>query len=183
MGLLLAPATVEECSTVSGHAVRYAERFQAPVGLYLDPVLAETLEAIPEGAAALYEGLTGLPLASATEVLSQRWSEVHLPPGARVGVVAWGGTRGAVRDASLVAENLRVRLAHLHPRMLAPAPDGELRSFLGSVLRILVAEPEPSAPLSTYLETRFGAVPERLIWPLGSPLTPEAVLRALRLPG
>jgi Pyruvate/2-oxoacid:ferredoxin oxidoreductase gamma subunit len=182
-GLLLAPATVEECATISGHAVRYAARFRAPVGLYLDPVLAETLEAIPVGVVSNYEGLTDLPLASATEALSHRWSEVHLPPGARIGIVAWAGTRGAVRDASLVAENLRVRLAHLHPRMLAPAPDGELRSFLGSVERLLVAEPEPSAPLATYLETRFGAAPERLVWPVGSPLTPEAVLRALGLPG
>jgi hypothetical protein len=182
-GLLLAPATVEECVTLCELAVRYAAHFQAPVGLFLDPVLAETLEAVPQGVTLPFQGFTGLSSTSATEEISWRFREIHLPHGANTGIVAWAGARGAVRDASVVAANLRAPLAHFHPRVLVPPQDREIESFLGSVKRVLVAEPELSAPLLTYLEARFRVTLERLAVPPGSPLTPEGVLRVLGLAG
>src|SRR5262249_38318460 len=111
--------------------------------------------------------------------LAQEWSEVHFPAGARVGVIAWGATQGAIREARFDCEAEGLRVAHLHPRVLAPLCGDGFRRFLEPLARIIVVEPEPAGPLAAVVQSEYGREPDRLHWPSGIPLTPGVVYRAV----
>ena len=43
---------------------------------------------------------------------------------AKIGVIGWGSTEGAIREARLLAEQKGVLFRHLHPKVLLRCPSG-----------------------------------------------------------
>lgn len=61
-------------------------------------------------------------------------------PGAEIGILGWGSTKGTVREAMALAMKQGVRVAALYPAMLLPMPDREIRAFLANKRVIIVPE-------------------------------------------
>jgi 2-oxoglutarate ferredoxin oxidoreductase subunit alpha len=61
-------------------------------------------------------------------------------PGAEIGIIGWGSTKGTVREAVARAMNEGIRVGALFPEMLLPMPDAEIRAFLANKRIIIVPE-------------------------------------------
>ena len=85
------------------------------------------------------------------------------PPRARVGVVAWGSSYGAVRDAIAAAGRQGIAARAFIPRLLAPFPAGELAEFLASVEKLVVVELSYAAQFDQYLRTVHPLPPDRIV--------------------
>jgi 2-oxoglutarate ferredoxin oxidoreductase subunit alpha len=75
------------------------------------------------------------------------------PEKAKVGVVAWGSSYGAVRDALGAAESEGIHARAFIPRLLAPFPRAAFSAFLESVERLVVVELSYAAQFDQYLRT------------------------------
>lgn len=72
----------------------------------------------------------------------RRWNVVDVwgDPGAEIGVIGWGSTKGTVREAMARAMEEGVRVAALYPELLLPMPDEEIRRFLSTKREVIVPE-------------------------------------------
>ncbi len=61
-------------------------------------------------------------------------------PGAEIGIIGWGSTKGTVREAMARAMDEGVRVSALFPEMLLPMPDEEIRAFLANKRAVIVPE-------------------------------------------
>jgi 2-oxoglutarate ferredoxin oxidoreductase subunit alpha len=61
-------------------------------------------------------------------------------PGAEIGIIGWGSTKGTVREAMARAMQDGVRVGALYPEVLLPMPDEEIRAFLANKRAIIVPE-------------------------------------------
>jgi 2-oxoglutarate ferredoxin oxidoreductase subunit alpha len=61
-------------------------------------------------------------------------------PGAEIGIIGWGSTKGTVREAMARAMQEGVRVAAIYPEMLLPMPDEEIRAFLANKRAVIVPE-------------------------------------------
>jgi len=61
-------------------------------------------------------------------------------PGAEIGIIGWGSTKGTVREAMARAMQEGVRVGALYPETLLPMPDAEIRAFLANKRAIIVPE-------------------------------------------
>ncbi len=61
-------------------------------------------------------------------------------PGAEIGIIGWGSTKGTVREAMARAMDEGVRVSALYPEMLLPMPDEEIRAFLANKRAVIVPE-------------------------------------------
>jgi 2-oxoglutarate ferredoxin oxidoreductase subunit alpha len=85
------------------------------------------------------------------------------PERARVGVVAWGSSYGAVRDAGAAAAAEGLSARAFVPRLLAPFPAAELAAFLATIERLLVVELSYAAQFDQYLRTIHPLPPDRIL--------------------
>jgi 2-oxoglutarate ferredoxin oxidoreductase subunit alpha len=61
-------------------------------------------------------------------------------PGAEIGIIGWGSTKGTVREAMARAMQEGVRVGALYPEVLLPMPDVEIRAFLSNKRAVIVPE-------------------------------------------
>lgn len=74
---------------------------------------------------------------------------------AKIGVIGWGSTQGAIREGveSAIREGLSV--AQLQLKMVYPLPDADLREFLNSVEKVIVAELNFGGQFNQILRSKF----------------------------
>lgn len=89
--------------------------------------------------------------------------EAQLPPPPRyghpnpeVGIIGWGSTEGAIREAVQRAEAKGYRVAALHPRVLNPLPAKAIREFLKPLKKVIVPELNYTGQLGQVIKARFG---------------------------
>lgn len=61
-------------------------------------------------------------------------------PKAKIGIIGWGSTQGALREATELANKEGMSVAHLQVKMVSPLPEAEIKAFLDSVEKVVVAE-------------------------------------------
>jgi 2-oxoglutarate ferredoxin oxidoreductase subunit alpha len=98
---------------------------------------------------------------------------------ARVGVIGWGATEGAIREAVERAVTAGYEVAAVHPRVLSPLPETELRDFIDSVEHVIVPEVNYQGQLAHHLAATFGFKPIRLNKYGGLPFTPGEIFRKI----
>jgi 2-oxoglutarate ferredoxin oxidoreductase subunit alpha len=81
------------------------------------------------------------------------------PEKADLGIVCWGSSKGAVKEALLMAEARGEKVAAFIPEMIFPFPVKALEEFLRSVKQVLVIEVSFAAQFYKYLRT-FTELPE-----------------------
>jgi 2-oxoglutarate ferredoxin oxidoreductase subunit alpha len=102
--------------------------------------------------------------------------------GATVGVIGWGSTEGAIREAigRLRAEGARV--AHLHPKVLNPLPVPTIEKFLSPLKRVVVLEENHTAQLARHLRANVAFNGTELVSVnqcTGLPFTVDEIVAAL----
>jgi len=95
---------------------------------------------------------------------------------ARVGIISWGATEGAVREAVERARAKGYRVAGLHLRVLNPLPINSIREFLADVDKVMVPENNYQGQLAHHLAAELGIRPIRVNKIGGLPFTPGEVL-------
>ena len=79
------------------------------------------------------------------------------PEKADLGIVCWGSSKGAVKEAVLMAEARGEKVAAFVPQVLFPFPVKALEEFLKSVKQVLVIEISYAAQFYKYLRTFIDA--------------------------
>lgn len=92
-----------------------------------------------------------------------------------VGVIGWGSTEGATREAIDRAAKEGLHAAALFPVVLNPLPVKAIEEFLTSVTRVLVAEVNYSGQLANLLRAKHGVDAYRLNNSEGMPFTPQEI--------
>ncbi len=75
--------------------------------------------------------------------------------GAELGIVSWGSTLGAVREATERAQAKGIKILSLYPRVLYPLPDGYLIDQLKKVKRLIVPEINSQGQFANLIEQRY----------------------------
>jgi 2-oxoglutarate ferredoxin oxidoreductase subunit alpha len=75
------------------------------------------------------------------------------PHDAEVGILCWGSSKGAVKDAVLRANARGEKVAAFVPQLLYPFPKKEFQEFLAPLKQVLVIEISYSAQFYKYLRT------------------------------
>jgi len=100
--------------------------------------------------------------------------------GARVGLISWGSTEGAIREARARLEQEGIRTSYLHPRLLWPLADQVFRPFLAGHERIVVIEENFTGQLARILRARYLIEPIPVTKCAGAPFTPGEVYSAVK---
>lgn len=82
---------------------------------------------------------------------SRRWGD----PGAPFGIMGWGSTRGAVREATERIRAHGIPVEALYPHTLLPMPDSAIIDFISSKRAILVPELNFSGQFGRMIEHRY----------------------------
>jgi len=96
-----------------------------------------------------------------------------------LGIIGWGSTEGAIQEAVDHARANGYKVAALHPRVLSPLPDETIRTFIGSVQKVIVAECNYSGQLANLLGAKFGLQAIRVNKFGGIPFTAADIFRAI----
>jgi 2-oxoglutarate ferredoxin oxidoreductase subunit alpha len=103
---------------------------------------------------------------------------------ADIGIIGWGATAGAVREAVEVANNTGLSVAAIYPKILYPNPDEAIRPFIRKHRVIIVLEENQTGQYANFLQSIYGAdlgfKPERINKYDGAPFRPDDVLAGLR---
>ena len=82
---------------------------------------------------------------------ARRWGD----EGARFGIMGWGSTRGAVREAMEMLRNEGLEIEALYPHTLLPMPDQAVSEFIHGKRAILVPEFNFSSQFARMIEHRY----------------------------
>jgi len=105
--------------------------------------------------------------------------EYHGSPDAKIGVIGWGSTEGAIRDARYLAEAKGIKFRHLHPRVLSPLPENQIRHFLVGLKQVVIVEENYTGQFAHFIKGKFGIKPVEIHKYQGVPITPEEILRGI----
>ncbi len=84
------------------------------------------------------------------------------PEDAEVGVIGWGSSKGAIKEAILRAEKLGMKVAGLVPQIIHPIPYDKIDEFMKPLRRILVVEVSYAGQFYNYLKSYY-PVPDKLM--------------------
>jgi len=76
-------------------------------------------------------------------------------PEAEIGILGWGSTQGAVREAIDRVRKKGIRVAALFPKLILPMPDVEVRKFLQGKRAIIVPELNYTGQFARVIEHRY----------------------------
>ncbi len=92
-----------------------------------------------------------------------------------IGILGWGSTEGAVREAVARAEALGLSVAGLYPAALNPLPDDEILSFVKPLRAIIIIEANYTGQFADLLRAKLGIEGVRLNRFDGLPFTADEV--------
>jgi 2-oxoglutarate ferredoxin oxidoreductase subunit alpha len=99
---------------------------------------------------------------------------------AKIGIVGWGSTQGAIREAVDMAAKAGIPVAHLQLKMVYPLPEADIREFLASVEQVIVAEINYSGQFNQILRSHFLVPTISLTKSEGLPFVAEEILAKIR---
>jgi len=105
------------------------------------------------------------------EDLCPRYGEAS----ADLGIIGWGATEGSIREGIDRALAKGYKVAAIHPRVLNPLPEKQIREFIKSVKTVLVPEVNYQGQFAHHLAATIGVRPLRLNKIGGMPLTPGEI--------
>ncbi|MCK5148901.1 2-oxoacid:acceptor oxidoreductase subunit alpha [bacterium] len=105
--------------------------------------------------------------------------EYHGNPKAEIGVIGWGSTEGAIREARYIAEKNGIYFRHLHPKVISPLPDRQIRRFLAGLKQVIVVEENFTGQFAHFIKAKFGIKPIEVHKCEGEPITPHEIFIAV----
>ena len=98
---------------------------------------------------------------------------------AKVGVIGWGSTQGAIHDAVLRARKKSIRIRWLQCKLLNPLPKGQISTFLEGLKKVLVPELNYSGQFAKLLRVNFTIEPISFNKSEGLPFRADEILRKI----
>jgi 2-oxoglutarate ferredoxin oxidoreductase subunit alpha len=98
---------------------------------------------------------------------------------ARIGIIGWGSTEGAIREARYLAEQKGIYVRHLHPHTLSPMPERQITGFLSRLEYAIVVEENYTGQFAHFIKSKFGVRAIELNKCEGTPFTPEEILQGI----
>ncbi|MBI3953918.1 MAG: 2-oxoacid:acceptor oxidoreductase subunit alpha [Chloroflexi bacterium] len=100
-------------------------------------------------------------------------------PDAKIGLIGWGSTEGAIQEAVDRARAAGHKVAALHPKVVYPLPFEEIQRFVDSVSHVIVPEVNFSGQFARYLRTEVDVHPIRVNKYAGLPFMPREIYRKI----
>jgi len=98
---------------------------------------------------------------------------------AKVGIIGWGSTQGAIHDAVLRARRNMIQVSWLQCKLLNPLPKEQISTFLKGLKKVLVPELNYTAQFANLLRLNFAIDLISINKSEGLPLTPNEILRKI----
>jgi len=112
------------------------------------------------------------------ELVGDPLNVMELPdPKAKLGVIGWGSTQGAIHEAVLRARKQSIQVSWLQCKLLNPLPKARIGNFLKDLKVVLVPELNYTSQFANLLRMTFGIEPISLNKTEGLPFTPSEILR------
>jgi 2-oxoglutarate ferredoxin oxidoreductase subunit alpha len=105
--------------------------------------------------------------------------EIWGRPDAKIGIIGWGSTQGAIREARYLAEEKGIYIRHMHPHTLAPMPYRQISNFLVRLEHIIIVEENYTGQFAHHIKAHFGVKAIELHKCEGVPITPDEILRSI----
>ncbi len=105
--------------------------------------------------------------------------EFYGDPDATIGVIGWGSTEGAIREARYMAEKNGIKIRHLHPHTISPLPHRQISLFLARLDHLIVVEENLTGQFTNYLKAKFRINPQNIRKCQGIPLTAEEIYEGI----
>ena len=102
--------------------------------------------------------------------------EQYGAPDAEIGIVSWGSTTGAVREAVHHMVSHGVGVCSLHPKLLYPIPRKQIGSWLAKRKEVLVVEVNQTGQYQRLLQAEFGRAMHSLRKTTGLPFAPKEIV-------
>ena len=101
------------------------------------------------------------------------------PRDAELGIIGWGSTQGAIREARLKAAEMGIFFRHLHPKVISPLPVRQIREFLNGLKEIVIVEENFTGQYAHFIKGKFGIKPIEIHKYQGIPITPDEILNGI----
>ena len=102
-----------------------------------------------------------------------------LDPQAKLGVIGWGSTQGAIHEAVLRAKDRSIHVSWLQCKLMNPLPKTEISKFLSPLKVLLVPELNYTSQFGNVLRATFGINPIPLTKSEGLPFRPSEILHKI----
>jgi 2-oxoglutarate ferredoxin oxidoreductase subunit alpha len=118
-------------------------------------------------------------LKALSKTLETNPPECYGPEDAQIGIIGWGSTEGAIREARYLAAEKGIPVRHLHPKVVSPLPNRQIEHFLSEMKQVLVVEENYTGQFAHFVKGLFGARPIEIHKYEGVPIAPEEILSAI----
>jgi 2-oxoglutarate ferredoxin oxidoreductase subunit alpha len=153
-----------------------------PGGQYLATGLEHTEAGLPDYSPENHAKMTRKrfkKLRALSRALEKNPPECYGPDGAKIGIIGWGSTEGAIREARYLAQEKGILVRHLHPKVVSPLPDRRIEHFLSELSQVIVVEENYTGQFAHFVKGRFGVRPIEVHKCEGVPITPLEILAAV----
>ena len=108
-------------------------------------------------------------------MLENEDSDYYKVDGAKILIVSWGSTYGAIREAIAKAEMDGIKVSHYHPRILNPLPRKKIKEIIQSYDKVIVVEQNYHGQFANILRTFVDYNPIKVNNYGGVPFTSEEI--------
>ncbi len=119
-------------------------------------------------------------LETVSKALEANRPDFYGPEDAKIGVLGWGSTYGAIREARYLAEERGIKIRHLHPKIVSPLAEMQIRRFFSGLEQIIVVEENYTGQFAHFIKAKFGIRPLELLKTEGIPITPEEIYAGIK---
>jgi len=99
---------------------------------------------------------------------------------AKIGVIGWGSTQGAIREGVEMAIKEGLSVAQLQLKMVSPLPEADIREFLNSVDQVVIAELNFGGQFNQIFRSKFLIPTHSLTKCEGLPFYAEEILAKVK---
>ncbi|MBT4286201.1 MAG: 2-oxoacid:acceptor oxidoreductase subunit alpha [Deltaproteobacteria bacterium] len=108
-------------------------------------------------------------------ILEKNPKEYYGSTKTKIGIIGWGSTEGAIREARYIAEKKGIKIRQLHPKVISPLPETKIRHFLMGLKQVIVVEENYTGQFAHFIKAKFGVVPIEIHKYEGIPITPQEI--------
>jgi 2-oxoglutarate ferredoxin oxidoreductase subunit alpha len=119
-------------------------------------------------------------LEALSAALDKNPPEYFGPESAKIGIIGWGSTAGAIREARHLAEERGILIRHMHPRVISPLPERRIRHFLAGLKQVIVVEENYTGQFAHFMKAKFGVKPIEIHKCEGVPISPEEIYAGVK---
>jgi 2-oxoglutarate ferredoxin oxidoreductase subunit alpha len=125
-------------------------------GCYAATGLEHTERGTPNFTSQIHEQMSGKRALKIREASKEPGFTTRFgPKTAKIGIIGWGSTQGAISEGMELAAKEGITVAQLQLKMVYPLPEADVLEFVKSVDKVVVAELNYSGQLNNYIRSKL----------------------------